>query len=229
MRSPDDIRRAEPEHVSRKLDHEGLAGEYSYGRFVGMLVCSNAYCGEAVAVAGDFESREHHHWDEEEGDLTYTDTQYFPRLFRPAPRMIEAPTSLNKDAKQHLTKAFELFWADAGACANRLRIVVEYLLDQMGIPREGPKGRKDRARLDLADRITLLAAAKPGHEDALSALRYVGNNGSHEGEADFEDLLDCFELLENAMVELLEERQAKLAEKARRIIEAKGRGSRAAP
>jgi hypothetical protein len=132
--------------------------------------------------------------------------------------MIEEPKNLGPEVKKQLRVAYELFWTDLASCANRLRIVVELLLDQLGIAREGPKGRRKSARLDLADRIALLAAARPGHEESLTALRYVGNAGSHDGIGEFEDVVDCFALLEDAMIELVDRRQEKLAQKAKRII-----------
>jgi hypothetical protein len=211
--------RLEPVHVTNKLEADELRGELSWGRFSGYLVCNAPGCGELVVVAGDFEEHYHYQHDEETGDpIEFTDTSYKPRIMHPAPPMVEVPKKLNKDAKEHMTRAFELFWSDAGACANRLRIVVELLLDQLGIARRGPKGKRNNVRLDLCDRIDLLKDVRPGHDKALTALRIVGNTGSHEGVVEFEELLDCFELLEDALIELLEERRAKLEAKADAII-----------
>lgn len=171
-------------------------------------------------VAGDFEEHYHHQYDEETGEaVEFTDTNYSPRIMHPAPPMIELPGKLSKEAKEHMTRAYELFWSDAGACANRLRIVVELLLDQLQIPRRGPKGKHKNARLDLSDRIGLLKDLRPGHDKALTALRIVGNTGSHEGVVEFEELLDCFELLEDALIELLDRRRENLDAKAQRIID----------
>ncbi|MCA2410955.1 DUF4145 domain-containing protein [Rhizobium leguminosarum bv. viciae 248] len=173
-----------------------------------------------VVVAGDYREYYHVHIDNETGDpVDYSDMNYTPLVMYPAPPMIELPKALQKEARAQMTKAFELFWSDGAACANRLRIVVELLLDQLGIPRKGAKGKAKNARLNLSDRIDLLKIARPGHEKALTALREVGNTGSHEGEVELEELLDCFELLEDAMIELLEQRRAKLDAKADAIIQ----------
>lgn len=104
--------------------------------------------------------------------------------------------------------AFELFWSDAGACANRLRIVVELLLDQLGIVRHGQKGKRKNARLDLSDRIDLLTVAQPGHEKISHGAAYRWY--SCEGGVELDELLDCFELLEDALIELLERRRENL-------------------
>ncbi|WP_225525095.1 DUF4145 domain-containing protein [Rhizobium leguminosarum] len=210
----------EPTHASRELEEDDLVGEMSWGRFSGYLTCNVMLCGELVVVAGDYREYYHVHIDNETGDpVDYSDMNYTPLVMYPAPPMIELPKALQKEARAQMTKAFELFWSDGAACANRLRIVVELLLDQLGIPRKGAKGKAKNARLNLSDRIDLLKIARPGHEKALTALREVGNTGSHEGEVELEELLDCFELLEDAMIELLEQRRAKLDAKADAIIQ----------
>jgi hypothetical protein len=77
--------------------------------------------------------------------------------------------------------------------------------------------------LDLSERIDEFEKMKPAHKDALDALRHVGNYGSHEGQADKEALLDCFELLEDALSELIDEKKAMLAAKAQTLIQNKGK------
>lgn len=220
-----EIIREEPKYISEALKEAGLMGEVSEGCFVSMRECDFGFCGEICVVSGHYRMEEHIEWghgndDEPERLESYT---YQIQSFQPAPHIIKIPKKLNKDSRLHLVKACELFWVDYGSCANRLRIVVEFLLDQLSIARIGLKGKRKNARLDLADRIDLLALARPGHEQALTALRYVGNLGSHEGDGDFEDILDCFELLEDAITELIESRREKLAAKAKDIIDRKGK------
>lgn len=216
----DSFVRLEPAHITNKLEADELRGELSWGRFSGYLVCNALGCGELVVVAGDFEEHYHYQHDEETGDpIEFTDTSYKPRIMHPAPPMIEVPKKLAKGSKEHMTRAFELFWSDAGACANRMRVVVELVLDQLAIPRKGPKGKAKNAHLNLSDRIAILNEVWPGHEKALTALRIVGNTGSHEGVVELEELLDCFELLEDALIELLERRRENLDAKAQRIID----------
>ena len=47
--------------------------------------------------------------------------------------------------------------------------------------------------------------------------------GSHEGEGDFQTVLDCFDVLEDALTEIFEERRAKRAQKIKNIIDHKGK------
>ncbi len=194
------------------------------GRFKGFLRCNRPLCGEIVVVAGNYTTEYHHDYDHEtETPITHEVTSYRPSIMCPAPEIIQYPSGLNRKSKEHLSRSFALFWADYAACANQLRIVTEYLLDQLGIERTGKKGDGKNARLDLFDRIELLKVARPGHEDALNALRLVGNVGSHDGVVDFEDLLTCYEAIEDAMSELLEGRKAKLTARLKEIHDRKGK------
>ncbi|WP_246621752.1 DUF4145 domain-containing protein [Rhizobium laguerreae] len=220
----DSLVKLEPKYVANEINGDGLRGETSWGRFHCFLTCTRTFCGEVVAVGGDFSENYHFQYNPQtEEDIEFTDTNFRAYLMHPAPPMVSIPKSLNDRSKKHLRHAFELYWSDWGACANRLRIVTEYLLDQLGIVREGPKGKRKKARLDLADRIELLKIAQPGHDELLTALRLVGNLGSHGDDVEFNDLIDCFEFLEEAMIELLDGRREKIVARARRIITAKGK------
>jgi hypothetical protein len=214
-----EIQRVEPAYITRELDEHGLQGDCSEGSFIAFMVCKGVLCGEVVAVSGDYRCDEHVQQVNDEEEQTFTTYNYRIYSMRPGPPLIEAPKKLNADAKRHLKKAFELFWTDSASCANRLRIVVEYLLDQFDIERDTAKGDP----LNLASRIEKLTKTKPDQADYLNALRWLGNAGSHDGIVDFDDLLSCFDMLEHAMIELFEGRDEKRRAEAKRIIAAKGR------
>jgi len=218
----DSFKREEPHYL--RIQNMDEPFDYESGRFKGFLRCDNQLCREIVVVAGNYYAEYHDEIDRDTDEpITHEMLSYKPLMMSPAPEIIQYPKKLNKDSKDHLLRSFALFWIDHAACANRLRIVTEYLLDQVGIPRDGPKGRSANARLDLFDRIELLKVAKPGHEVAFNALRVVGNVGSHDGVVDFEDLLTCYEAIEDAMSELIEERKAKLAQRLQDINARKGK------
>lgn len=83
-------------------------------------------------------------------------------------------------AKQ-LSRAFELYWTDKAAAANRLRFFVECLMDHFNVPTKGKGQKKESHVLDLFERIVASDIVIPSHKDALEAMRHVGNNGSHGG------------------------------------------------
>jgi hypothetical protein len=194
------------------------------GRYHAFMVCQHANCGEVVSVIGDYVT-EHlllgrDRWD---NPIVENDTNITPRAMMPAPHIIKVSPELSAVARNHLVRSFELFWVDIGSCANRIRIFLEAVLDQLGVIREKQRPDGTTYVLNLFQRVNELGAVKPGHEEALHALREVGNVGSHEGDAAIDDVLDCYELLEATLEELLENKKAKLAAKAAAIRARKGR------
>ena len=150
---------------------EWFEPENSHYVFTGILCCEN--CQEKVVVSGDGTTEEDYG---EDGREYYT--LLTPKFFQPSLRIIEPNVSKDvpADVVVYLEKAFQIFWCDADSCVNRLRTVVEVLLDGLGIERASPKGD----RLFLAARIDLLV--EPKHvavKDALTSLRHMGNEGSH--------------------------------------------------
>jgi hypothetical protein len=49
------------------------------------------------------------------------------------------------------------------------------------------------------------------------ALKWLGNTGTHSAEVSEDDLLDAFEILEHALIEIIEKRSTKVAELAKKL------------
>jgi hypothetical protein len=130
----------------------------------------------------------------------------------PAPPLATVPSGTPDELVKEFETAFSLFWIDLGSCANRLRIIVEKILDHQQVPAG-----------NLSNRITAFKAAEPEHADTFDALRFVGNIGSHEGAVSRKAILDSFELMQDALAELFGQRKEKLAEMRRDMIANKGR------
>ncbi|NEI70979.1 DUF4145 domain-containing protein [Rhizobium lusitanum] len=200
--------------------HQDFEPDWITSRFVGMLKCDIPHCGEIVTVAGDRPVVLYEDYEEETQNW---ESNFQPCFIRPAPHIIKVSKNLSDNCASHLKKAFELYWVDKAATANRLRIFVEQLMDQFHVPTEGKGNKKKKHKLDLSERIEEFDQIKPGHKDALHALRIVGNFGSHEGEGETQTLLDCFEILEDALAELVDEKKAKLKVKIQSLIKSKGK------
>jgi hypothetical protein len=157
--------------TNQSRHEEWFDAEHAHYVYNALLTCVS--CGESVVTLGDGI------WDE---SYTETDREYYrmltPRFFFPPLKIIEPHVSddVPDDVFTYLEKAFQVFWCDADACVNRLRTVVEYLLDGLGITKVGAKGE----RLMLASRIGMLTDPKyAAVKDALDSLRHMGNDGSH--------------------------------------------------
>jgi hypothetical protein len=139
-----------------------------------------------------------------------------PLSMFPAPPIIEIPPQTPSSVRKEIEKSFELFWLDLGACANRLRISIERIMDQAGIARRPP----------LAKRISTYEANGSIHGQTMLALKFIGNIGSHEGSVDRNVLCDAYRIYEDALAEIFGRRTAKMDAIRARIIETKGRYSR---
>jgi hypothetical protein len=108
-------------------NYEGSWGDENEGRrFAGILLCERRACQEVVAIAGDI------HYvptygddDQQEGFAAVCEPTYMD----PAPRFFEAPRKAPPEIEPELRRAFSAFWFDSGACANRIRCVVELMMN----------------------------------------------------------------------------------------------------
>jgi hypothetical protein len=139
--------------------------------FAGILVCTT--CQEGVAIAGDgFVDREQY----DDGDWGY-ETYLAPTYFNPPLKIVKPVVAdeMPEEITRLLSKACEMFWCDADSAINRLRSLVEIVLDARGIPRENKGGR-----LPLHHRILLVTEPSlVDVRDALLAIKYIGNGSSH--------------------------------------------------
>lgn len=165
--------------------------------FTAMLKCVS--CENMVAMTGTS------YLSQEYDDHTNRSWSYYPylqpRYFVPALQIIAPPE--NDDVPKPILKAlatsFSLFWHDLDACANRLRVLVELLLNAMGAPRRvKPTARGD---MSLHDRIEQLGPTSfSSFKPMLLALKLVGNEASHElGQLSRQDLLDSYEIIDHCL------------------------------
>lgn len=178
-------------------------------RFAMFLKCAVGKCGNIVSVHGDAMLQEQHRWEHDEERFFHLLT---PHGMHPAPPLATIPNETPRSVSDELWVAFSLFWVDHGSCANRLRISVEKVLDELGAPNG-----------TLFERIQAFKASDPDHADTFDALRHVGNVGSHDGAVEPEAILDAFEIYQDALAELFGNRKAKIAAMKQRLIQSKGK------
>lgn len=194
--------------------------DWSIQRFICFLECGNKSCREVVAVSGETGTQEK--FIEELNTWGFVPT-LLPKSLFPAPPIIAVSKQLSDATSAHLWAAFGLFWSDEASAANRLRVTVESLLDDLHIPKTTINSKRKRVPLSLASRIDKLEAKKSGHKDALDALRWIGNHASHSGMTSTDVLLAGFELFEGVVAELIDKKSAAKAAMAKLLIKSKGR------
>ena len=194
---------------ARRRQKERVKPQDVEHRFIMLLECSVEDCKELMSVHGDAALYERNY---REHRTQAPSLLLKPKGMNPAPPLASIPAETPAAVARDIKIAFRLFWVDLGACANRLRIAVERILDAMEV--------KDGK---LVDRINAFEEREPEHAGTFDALRYVGNVGSHEGDVERVAVLDAFELLQEAIAELFGRRSAKINEMRQRLIKSKGR------
>jgi Domain of unknown function (DUF4145) len=152
-----------------------------------------------------------------DGDWNYED--YFsPRFCSPMPDIIDLPMKCSDPIKSELRSSFTLFWSNPAACASRIRVGLEQLMNHMGVPKRRKNSNGRYSDLTLHARIDAFAAKEASIGNQLMALKWLGNTGSHDGRVSRTDLLDAFEILEHALNEIFERRSARVSELAKKLI-----------
>ena len=180
--------------------------EWTIHRVTGIFKCS--HCSEVAVMIG-------------KGSVEYAQTgpedwgyehSYEPKYFEPPIQVFQISKKCPKPVREEIIKAFSLFWCDYAACATKIRIAIEHIMDDQGIKNWGKDKKNKRVRLFLGVRLQLFEA-KTRHKDVakhLKAIKWIANEGSHVGELNREDLLDGFELLEYSLEQLYDNKNARL-------------------
>lgn len=180
-----------PNASTRQNEHEDW-WDYDYCGYVfhGLLEC-NA-CGEHVSITGTGEISQEY---TEDGHGWEYVTLLTPTYFCPPLKLIDPKVSdgASFEIAQLLRKAHEVCWADPDSALNRLRSIVEEILDLKGVSRTTENG----GFLPLHRRIELFNdPAFVQVQKALLAVKYVGNDSSHGfSGASWKDLLDIFSIV----------------------------------
>lgn len=159
---------AVPETVARFQEPDGCLEDIRLV-FSCLLKCERARCGAVVAVSGTGEVQPAHDEDEEEDGNPYF-SLFQARNFIPALPVFDIPEQCPRNVAEPLKESFALFPGAPGAAANTIRIALEQMMDALGV----------QAMRSLHHRIEALPAAYAEHREALMAIKFLGNAGSHE-------------------------------------------------
>lgn len=205
---PDSLVEKETARSRRGHGHEDWDPDWVEYTFTAWLKCGA--CGENVVASGvgGIEPGYDH-----EG--TTWEDYFSPRLLLPTPDILTIPKKCPDEVCQKLRAAFAVFWLDPGAAATRVRVALEILLSYLGVKKRRKAKSGKFVDLSLHARIEEFAKRDPVIGAQLMALKWLGNTGSHEGKVTKDDLLDAFEIIEHALVELIDRRSAKVAELAK--------------
>jgi len=197
-------------------------------RFIGTLKCNNKKCAEKVLFCGIGGIEEViQQYDEISGKLLLHELDigvfdyFFPTYFNPPIEIFPIPLNCPIHIINVIKKAFLLYWCDTSSCGNKIRIIVEFILDYLKIKKREKKGASYKP-LSLHDRILIFRPTNPDVGELLLAMKWIGNIGSHTNKLKREDLLTDFELLQFVINEIFVNDRKRLKKIAQKIIKSKG-------
>lgn len=217
----DSMRHEETIRSIQAHDHDGWDADWIEYVFTAWAECRHPNCRQLFALAGTGGIGPGYDADGE----TEWNKYFSPTACCPMPDIIEIPAKCPEDVSQELRSAFQLFWSHRGACAGRIRVALECLMNDLGVPKRKKTNNGKFADLSLHGRIEIFAMKNRSAGPNLMALKWLGNAGSHDTTVSPSDLLDAFEVLEHSLGEIIDQRSKKVAMLARTLTK-KHRGKR---
>jgi len=186
--------------------HDSWEPQWSVGVFLGILKCSNTACDEKVAVTGNYHCVMNHEYDEAEDRIDEVLSEMLtPKFFNPPLHIFQVNKDLPSNIREVIINSFNVYWSDISSCANKIRVVVELIMDDMKIPKTYLNNNKKRRSHTLHKRIELFKETQPEQADLIMAIKWTGNSGSHTGKSlTKDDILDSYEILAHVTTKLYE-------------------------
>lgn len=133
-----------------------------------LLKCDLGRCGTFVAVSGSGYVTDTPWQAQEQGEPPQMEL-FQARNFTPALYAFNIPSGCPEHVGEPLRQSFSLFLNASSAAANAIRIALEELMTALGVPLTGT----------LYQRIEALPSQYSEYRAALTAMRLLGNAGSH--------------------------------------------------
>lgn len=213
---PDDEFRNELRN--NNMQHWSEWGEPSDVRavFVARLRCSSQRCQEIVAFTGDFAVERHY----DPGTDEYFRGTCKVRTMHPAVPLFAPPVNTPASVKAALLRAANTIWLDPLSAMTCLRTSLEALMTEHGVPTSETTRKGKTRRLSLHERIARFRNDQPDVSDLLEAVKWVGNDATHEGGQPITstDALDMAEFVQVALDMIYVPDNSLILERARRIV-----------
>lgn len=156
-----------------------------------------------------------------DGDADYIEF-FYPHYVNPSPPLITLFKDYPESVVAELKKAFISSWNDFPSAGNHIRSAVERLLDYLKEPKTklGKSGKRER--LPLHTRIDSLATRDKELSDALLAVKWLGNAGSHSDDLLREDIFDALDIIDLNLDDLFIRHRARVKKLVTAINKNKG-------
>ncbi|CAI2431668.1 DUF4145 domain-containing protein [Serratia liquefaciens] len=166
-------------------------------------------CDGITISSGDVKLLELGGIDIETGEEDYEDVYFYhPRYFTPALNLMQIPRQCPREVKELLFRSFQIAFCDHSAAANRLRVALEFFT-RLHL-------EDSDFKLTLHKRLAKLEERLKESASLSTAIRIIGNQGSHEGDDVPEYLLAfAYKAFEQMLIDLYGDRKATTYELAK--------------
>lgn len=184
-------------------------------KFTGFFECNNPICKEIYMVLGKVYIEPSDPDFDDMGEYLGSGciNHFLPEYISPPIEIIERKDAYPRLVNESLYDSFKLFFVDNEACANKIRIALELLLDKLGVDQIDERGKP----LFLGTRIEKYNAVDQKNSKLMKATKIIGNYGSHRDKISRKDVLDGYELMEAILDDLYDNKYEKLKAKADKI------------
>jgi hypothetical protein len=222
--TPESFRREETAHSVAARECDEWQPDWVTYVFNAWAKCGNSRCHEDFALSGTGHLEPvYRHEDFEDDSLTehpapyHYEEEFAMEAIFPSLEMFEIPTNCPSEIKQEIRSAFALFWGHLAACAGRLRVALEALMDYLKIPIEAPDKKGKMRPITLGARIDLYSKDEPLLGGYLQGLKSLGNSGSHGSEIRRDSLLQAFQIFDHCLAEIIDKRSESFAAMAAKM------------
>ena len=220
------LNRSEAEASKKLHSDDDFDPEWIYGNFTAISTCQN--CKDKVYIVGTYGIE----WLPSEDDDGTPRADFVPshtiKYMTPAYQAVKLPKQCPESVVRLFDEAMEVFFANPDLCANRIRTSIDALLTDQKVPRFKTKSGK-RRRLGVHERIDLFKAVNTDVAELLEAVKWIGNEGSHQAKLTFADLIDGLEIYGLALKLLYDKSTAATRKKAAIINKNRGVKKRPLP
>lgn len=197
---------------------------YLHYSFIGYLEC--IVCHQRVSFCGDGNVDEVEEYDEAEDINVPRTMQIFtPQFFSPPLLIIAIPPKCPDKIKKEIHKSFCVFWVDPSSCANRIRVVVELIMDNYKVKKYAIIKHR-RTKLSLHKRIEIFTVKKPDIGGFLLSTKWICNEGSHPGDLERDDVLLAYHWLEDSLYQLYDDKVGLMKKISEEINKRRGKRKR---
>jgi len=209
---------------SRNHDQPGWEPEWIESVYSCLMDCSNEHCKEVVASSGTGFLDSDIVLDGNGCPEQVYEERFRPKHFQPHLKIFEIPRKCPESVAKPLNDSFALFFSAPHAASNNARIAIEALLTELGVPRVDMAGKNKGGFIPLQRRINLLPPEYEALKNMFSAVKWLGNAGSHEGSMEMttDDVLDSYQIVEHILQEIYAPRLKEILQLTEKIIKHKG-------